>query len=219
MMKIWPGCFNHLFSIWNVTYGCHLLAMSARSFLGRCYVLAALSQLQNVVDLGHTVQFSFLRLFLQFQVISIFCGIQWCTIFCEYSLIGSSNLSDYNFFQKCPANSIRLSPANHVSPKGKTGLHSDSMSYNRVYVVCHIGEIDVLWVHFILLAPPVSDIRWSKCTANLHWVGVVIIMIRINLPPVLWWLKRWIQIEPCGCPCGCCAIALSGCRSSHAFRR
>jgi len=28
LFKIWPGCFDHLLSIWNVSYGCHLFILS-----------------------------------------------------------------------------------------------------------------------------------------------------------------------------------------------
>ena len=57
--------------------------------------------------------------------------------------------------------SLSVSPvvsANNILPKRKTGLHSDTMWYNREYVVSHIGEISVLWVCFLLLAQPVGDI-------------------------------------------------------------
>ena len=43
-----------------------------------------------------------------------------------------------------------------------------------------------------------SYVQYPKCTANPHWVAVVIIEIWINLPPVLWCFRWWIQIEPGG---------------------
>ena len=61
--------------------------------------------------------------------------------------------------------------------------------------MCHIGEIGILWVCFLLLVPPVGYVQNPKCTANLHWVGVVIIEIWINLPPVKWCFRWGIQIE------------------------
>jgi len=82
--------------------------------------------------------------------------------------------------------------------QGKTGLHSDTMWYEREYVARHIGEIGVLWVRFLLLSPPVGYVRYPKCTANLHWVWVVILEIWIDLPPVRGCLRRRIQIEPWG---------------------
>ena len=40
-------------------------------------------------------------------------------------------------------------------------------------------------MRIILLAPPVGYVWYAKCDANLHWVGVVIIEIWNNLPPLL----------------------------------
>jgi len=57
------------------------------------------------------------------------------------------------------------------------------MWYDREYVMHHIWEIGVLRVRCLLLTPPVGYVRYPKCTAHLHWVGVVIIEIWINLPP------------------------------------
>jgi hypothetical protein len=58
------------------------------------------------------------------------------------------------------------------------------MSYDGEYVARHIGKISVLGVRFLLLMPPVGHIQYSKCSANLHWIRVVVIEIWINLPPV-----------------------------------
>jgi len=97
MMNVWPGCLDDFFDIWNVSYGCHLHVMSAGFLLCSMYVLAALPHLQKVVDLGHCVQFSFLRLCLQFHVVFSFCVIKCCEIACQYSVIGSSKLPYYDF--------------------------------------------------------------------------------------------------------------------------
>jgi len=72
------------------------------------------------------------------------------------------------------------------------------MWYDREYVACHIGEIGVLCVRFFLLAPAIGYVRYPNCTTNLHWAGVVLIEIWINLSPVLWRFRRRIQIEPSG---------------------
>jgi len=58
--------------------------------------------------------------------------------------------------------------------------------------------ISACFVRFLLLTPPVGYVWWPKGTANLQWVGVVIIEISINLPPVLWCLRRRIRIQS-GC--------------------
>jgi len=77
------------------------------------------------------------------------------------------------------AGGFRLAPANIILTKGKDGLHCDTMWYDTEYVACHIGKIAVLWVRFLLLASPVSYVRYPKCTANLHWVREVILRLRI----------------------------------------
>jgi hypothetical protein len=68
-------------------------------------------------------------------------------------------------------------PFNNVSPKGTSGLHSDTMWYDRKYVACHIGDVGLLWVCFVLRVPPVGNIGQPECTANLNGVRVVVIMI------------------------------------------
>jgi len=160
--------------------------------------MAALQLLQKVVDLGHSVQFPSLHHFIQFKVVFSVHGTQCWVITSQYSVIGSSKLPHYDIIPKGLARGFRLSLADNISPKGKTELHSDAMWYVREYLTSHIGEISILWVGFLLLMPPIGGIRWAKCAANLHGVGVVIIKIGINLPPVLWCVKQWIQIEPCG---------------------
>jgi len=125
----------------------------ARSFWLPCHIS------QKVVDLCHSLQFSFLRILLQFQVVVSFRGIQCCTIAHQYSIFDLSKLPNYDLFPKCLASGFRLSPANNISSKRKPGLHSDTMWYNREYVASHIGEIGVLWVRFLLLPPSVGYIR------------------------------------------------------------
>jgi len=158
--------------------------------------MAALPHLQKVVNLGHSVQCPFLRLFLHFRVVFCVCGIQFRVSACLNPVIGSSKLPYDDFFAKGLACGYWLPPANHNSAKGKTGLHSDTMWYDREYVARHIGEIGVLWVRFLLLAPPIGYVRYPTCTANLHSIGVVIIEIWMNVSPVLWCFRRRIQIEP-----------------------
>jgi len=65
----------------------------------------------------------------------------------------------YNYVLKGSTGGFRLSRADNVSPKRTTSLHSDSMWYDRECVKCHIVEIGLFWVHFLLLMPPVGDIR------------------------------------------------------------
>ena len=60
------------------------------------------------------------------------------------------------FFAMGLACGFWLPPANHISAMGKTGLHSDTMWYDREDVLRHIGDIGVLWVSFLLLTPPVG---------------------------------------------------------------
>jgi hypothetical protein len=87
-------------------------------------------------------------------------------------------------------------PAANISAKGTTAIHCDIMWYDREYLACHIGEISVHWVRFVMLTPAVGYIQYPKCTANIHWVVVVVIEIWIYLPPGLWYFRWWIYIEP-----------------------
>jgi len=164
------------------------------------------------------MQFPFLHLFLQFEVVFSVVDMQCCIISCQYSVNSLTKLPYCDLFPKGLACGFRLSPADNVSPKGNTGLHSNNMSYDREYVVCHIGEITLLWLCFLLLMPTIGDTRYAKFSANLHWVGVVIIKIGIDMSPVLWCFRRWIQIEPGSGQWECCMIALSGCRFNDASR-
>jgi len=161
------------------------------------------------------MQFSFLHHFSQFQVIFSFHCILYCTIACQYSFIGSCKLPYNDFFLKHLACGFWMSPANNISPMGKTGLHSNTMCYNRQYIVSHIGEIGIVWVWFFLLASRVGDIQYPKCNLKLHRVGVVMINNRINWLLVLWWFRRWVQLEHCSCQSGCCMVTLSQCHCGH----
>jgi len=133
-------------------------------------------------------------------------------------LFGSSMLPYNDFLAQGLTCGCWLPPAGIISPKGKTALHSDTMWYDRENDLCHIGDIGVLWVQFLQLSPPVSHVWYSQCTANLHWVTVVIIEIRITLPSVVWCFRQWIQIQPGSGECECYAIALSRCRFSDIVR-
>jgi len=155
-LKVWPEYYNDFFGIWNVSYGCHWRILSTRFLLCSTLVLAALPHLQKGMDLSLTVQFWFLRLFLQFEVIFCFCSIRCCTITNQYSGISSSKQPNYDIFPQHLASSFGLSPANNISPKGKSGLHSDTMWYNRQYVASHVAEIGKLCVSSFFLASAVS---------------------------------------------------------------
>jgi len=156
--------------------------------------LAALPHLHKVVDLGHSVQFSFLCFSLQLNVVFSFGHIQYRIVTCQFSIIGSYILPYNDYFGEDLAFGFRLPPSDNLSPKGNPRLHFENMWYDRKYVTCHIGQISVLWVYFLCLLPPVSNIGQPICTANLNGVGVVVIMIWINLPPILWRFMWWIQI-------------------------
>jgi len=158
------------------------------------------------------------ELSLHFRVAICVHHIECWVIACQYLIIGFSKLPYNNIFAKGLNCGFWLPPADNISPKGQTGLHSDTIWFDREYIACHIGVIGLLWFCFLLLAPPVGDIRYPKCPGILHWVVVVIIEISTNLPPVLWRFRRWIQIEPCGGQSVCCAIALSRCHVSHIVR-
>jgi hypothetical protein len=64
----------------------------------------------------------------------------------------------------------------------------------------------------------VTNIWYTLCTANLHWVGLEIILVRLNLLQVFWKFRWWFCKVPCGFQYACCTIPLSKCHLSHTFR-
>jgi len=79
-------------------------------------------------------------------------------ITCQYPGISSTKLPYYDFLAQGPMCGFWQPPTDYVSPKKKTGLQSDNMSYEREYIMGHIRQIGILWVHMLSLAPPVGDI-------------------------------------------------------------
>jgi len=150
-----------------------------------------------------------------FQVVFSYHRILCSVISCRNPNIGLSILPYDPLFTKGPTCDFWLPPAEIISPKGKTGLHSDTMWYDRESIACYISEIGALWVCVILLPPAVRYIQYGRCTANQCGVGVVIIKIRIILRPVLGRMRQEIQIEPGRCEQVCCVITSSGHHRSH----
>ena len=66
------------------------------------YVLAALLHLQKVVNLGHSVQFLLLRLYLHFRVVFCVRGFHFGVSFCQNPDITSRNGLRTNFSQRVP---------------------------------------------------------------------------------------------------------------------
>jgi hypothetical protein len=60
ILKVWPGCSDHIFSIWYVSYSSHLGILTARFPLCSLLTMAALPHLQNVVDGFYSVQWALL---------------------------------------------------------------------------------------------------------------------------------------------------------------
>jgi hypothetical protein len=96
------------------------------------------------MDLGHSVQITFLCVLLQFEVIVSFRQIHCHAIAHQYMIIGSNKLPYHNILRKYHASGFKLSPANNESLKGNTGLYSKAMWYNEDYVAYRIEEISVL---------------------------------------------------------------------------
>jgi hypothetical protein len=67
MLSVLPRPINDLFRICNVSYSSQLLVLRTGFLLYSTYVLPALRHLQNVVDIGHSVNCSFLHLTFHFQ--------------------------------------------------------------------------------------------------------------------------------------------------------
>jgi len=61
----------------------------------------------------------------------------------------SSKLPYSEFFVKVLTCGVWFPPADNIVPKGKTGIQSDTMCYEREYIPSHIGDIHVLLVHFL----------------------------------------------------------------------
>jgi hypothetical protein len=57
---------------------------------------------------------------------------------------GPSEPPCYNYFVKCLSCRFELPPSDHILRTGTTVLHSDTMMYDREYVVSHMREISVL---------------------------------------------------------------------------
>jgi len=81
-LKEWPGWVDDLFHSRNVSSSCHQLVVTARSFPCSMYVFTAPPHLHNVMDLGQSVQYSLLRLFLHFQVVICVSCIKCWVIAC-----------------------------------------------------------------------------------------------------------------------------------------
>lgn len=218
MLIVWPRGFDDHFGIWNGSYGRHLLFFWMRFFLCSTLVLGALPHLQKVMNLRHSLQLSRLSLIVQFQVIFSFRGIRFCAITCQYSNLGLSKVPNYDIFLKHLASSFKLFPANIISPKGETGLHSNTMWHNRESITSNIVVIATVSLRFLLLAPLVSNIQLPKCPANHHGIRLVISNIPINLSPVGWQFSQNIEISPCSCQLVYCMIDLSWCHFSDTFR-
>ena len=182
MLKEWPGCFDDLFHVRNVSHASLLLVVSASFLLCSMSVLATLPYLQKIVHLGHSVQFLLLCLFLHFQVVFCVHCIQCWVNTCQNPVIGLHKLSYNDIFAKGISCGIWLPPVDNISAKGNTDLHTVTIWYDRGYGMRHIGEISVLSVPILLMFPPVGYVRYPQCTANLHCIRVVIIEIWINLP-------------------------------------
>ena len=96
------------------------------------------------MNLGHSVQFPFLRLFLHFRVVFCIHCIQIWVSASLTAVIGPSKLPYNDLFAKGLACGFRLPTADHISANRETGLHSDSVWYDGEYVARHIGKIGVL---------------------------------------------------------------------------
>jgi hypothetical protein len=92
-------------------------------------VLVDLPHLQTVVDVGHSVQFPFLCFSLQFYVVFSFSGIQYMIIARQYHIMGWSILPNDVILAKGLACGFGLPPSNNGWPKGKSGLHSNTVWY------------------------------------------------------------------------------------------
>jgi len=82
----------------------------------------------------------------------------------------------------CPRENLTSTP----TPCGMRENIPFATSERSAYFEC----VSSGWCHQLFM----SGIQ--ICSANFHWVGVVIVEIWINLPSVVWCFWGWIQIEP-----------------------
>jgi len=159
MLKDWPGCFDDLLSIYNVSHSRDLSILSAKFLLCHTLVSATLPHRQKVIDLFCLVQLLSRCLFLRRYVfISTGC-LKYSGVASEWCVIGSRELCYYIMFAQGPAFGLWLPAPDLISPTRLTGLHSNVVRYDKEYVACHIGVIGALCVHFFLLETKVGDIR------------------------------------------------------------
>lgn len=167
--------FDDLFSIWNVCNASHLLVWSTKYILYSKYVLAALPHLQPFVELYHSVQFYFLHHTVYIKVVfSIHWIRSWQTT-CLYPVIGWSKPRYNDVYAKGPGCGFWLLWASTILCRNYRGLNSDIGWYDGTYIGCHISEISILWVCFLLWMSQVLEIWYLICIPDLHRVGVAII--------------------------------------------
>jgi hypothetical protein len=80
VMKVWPRCFDDLFSIWTVSYCYHQFILSTRFLLCSLKCLSTLPHLQKVADLGHSVQLLFNHLTLHLHLVISAAWIQYWVV-------------------------------------------------------------------------------------------------------------------------------------------
>jgi hypothetical protein len=100
MLIVWAGCYDNLFSIWNVFYNCHLLYLRMRLILYCTYILPALQHLQTVMVIGCSVQCLLLRRSSHYLVTCTLCVVYCEVITWQYRNIGSSTLLSKAFFAR-----------------------------------------------------------------------------------------------------------------------
>jgi hypothetical protein len=125
---------------------------------------------------------TFVCIYLHFCVVFWFHHNQYRAIACHDSGFGFTQQRSNHFFAKGLAYGISVPTTVNISPSGCIRLHSNTIWHYSEYVVCHIGEICVLWVHCLLLASPVGYVQDSKKAAKVHWAGAIIIVIWIGVP-------------------------------------
>jgi len=82
---------------------------------------------KKVMDPGHSVLCVLFGLVLHFRVIFSICCMPCWVIACQNPIVGLSKLPYNDFFTKGLTCGSWLTPADNISPKGRSGLHSNTM--------------------------------------------------------------------------------------------
>jgi hypothetical protein len=123
------------------------------------------------VDIGHSVNCSFLHLTFHFQDFFRISHVQYWVIAWQWHNCDLNKLPYEHLFAKGPTCGCWLPLFNNISLMGKAAHHLGTIWYRREHIASHIRELRILLVCFLLFTPPVGNIWYLLGTAKLYAVG------------------------------------------------